>query len=115
MSEPHNIAELYELLNQHQQDLADHKQQVEERLNRGEAQFATIIQSLAANTSAIETLTANTRGVVQAYADVQAAARVGTALQSFVIWCAKWGGAIALLGYAVHVILEHFKRNPPGN
>ncbi len=83
------------------------------RLDRGEDHFQLVRDCLKANTDAIERLEASTKGVVEAYADVQAAARVGTALQKLVVFLLKFGGSLAAIGWALDRLLHYFKANPP--
>lgn len=97
-----------------QERLEAHMAHCEQRFARGEEQFSRILSCLQENTEAIRSVDENTREVVQAYHDVQAAARVGNAIQKFIVWCMKWGGILAGIGYALNWILEHISKHPPG-
>ncbi len=84
-------------------------QECELRLDRGEEQFGLILLELQHNTAAIKTLTEKTAGVVSAYEDVQAAARIGNSLQKVVVWLIKCGGSLAAIGWAINRLIENFK------
>ncbi len=84
----------------------------EARLDRGEEQFGLILQCLKDSTTAIRRLETSTKDVVNAYSDVQAAARVGMALQKWAIALIKFGGVLAVLGWSLNRLLEYWKHNP---
>lgn len=116
MSEqPKDIAELYELLTMHERRLATHEQNCEIRFGRGEEQFGLILKCINENTAAIKKIDENTAGIVQAYEDVQASARVGNTVMHMIWTLIKAGGTIAAIGYGINAAIEHFKRHPPSN
>ena len=84
-----------------QKEFKDHREQQDER-------FDCMIAAQERNTKAVEALVESTQGVVSLYNDVQGAARVGLALQSFIVWVSKWTllGTVAAAG-AVW-LSEHF-------
>ncbi len=84
----------------------------ENRLDQGEKLHAMVLQCMQENTAAICKLELTTKGVVDAYADIQAAARVGIMLQKFAVWLLKFGGALAFLGWALNRFLEAWKHSP---
>jgi len=112
---PMDIADLYERLTMHEKRLATHEQNCSERFDRGEEQFGQILRCLTENTAAIKEVHQNTAGIVQAYQDVQASARVGNTVLHVVWTMTKTGGLIAALGYGLSALIEHFKRHPPSN
>lgn len=90
-----------------------HVAECEERFGKGEAQFAQLLACIKDTKTSVDNLRKETSDVVQAYADVQAAARVGNSLQKFLIWCAKTGGLVAAFGAAVALALDWIQRHYP--
>jgi hypothetical protein len=87
---------------------------VDRRLDGGEAQFAQILLELQQTRQAVQDLNTSTAGVTKAFTDVQGAARVGSAVWAFVLWCGKVGGVLVFVGYAISWVIEQFKHAPPG-
>lgn len=110
-----NLADLRREMQDQRRELHEHIEHCEARLQRGDEQFGQILQCLTDNTAAIQSLDRNTRGVVQAYQDVQATARVGNTVLRVAVWCIKAGGVLAVIGYGIHAAIEHFGNNAPGN
>lgn len=60
------------------------------------------------NVKAIANLTDNTQEVVAVYNDLKSTARVGAAIQKFLIWLAKWGAIGAAIASMVSFAVDHF-------
>lgn len=97
-----------------EQQLVNHISQCEAKFERGERQFQQILNALSRNTEAVQSLDASTKDVRKAYNDVQAAARVGLAIQRFTVAVAKWGVAGTVLATGLMWVVERFLP-PPGH
>lgn len=76
-------------------------------------QADALSEALREQAAAIADLAQSTAGVVQLYSDMQAATRLGSGVQAFLLWCVKWGVITSGLAYGVRWLLEHF--TPPGH
>lgn len=63
-------------------------------------------------TAAVQSLTTQTSGVVDAYNNMRGAVKVGVALQDFVVWLGKWGFFGAAMAALIKYVLDHV---PPAN
>ena len=97
-----------------------HVERFDEHEAHEEAKFLRLIEAQQNNTQAISELTTqvsalvtDTRDIVQLHKDLQGAARVGSGIQRFILWCMKWGGIIGGLGAALHYLVEQFSKHPP--
>jgi hypothetical protein len=102
------MIELKEKLNQHVEAFETFK--IEES-----AKFDRLLSTQQKNTDAIYELTTSvsrlvddTSAVVQLHKDLTGAARVGKGVQSFMVWCLKWGAIGAAVVSATHYIVNHF-------
>lgn len=69
----------------------------------------TLVKAIETNTKSISTLSDETRSIVKIHNDIQATARVGKTLQSFLLWLTKWGVIGAALATAIRWLLELVK------
>lgn len=86
-------------MEEHCQKLDDHIKFSKNQFDVGADQFEEIRDCMKKNTEALEQLAINSRGVIQLYDDISAAARVGVKVQKIGIWIAKWplvGGALVV-------------------
>lgn len=88
-------------LQQLKTELKQHRQDQDERWEK-------MLAAQEENAAAISSLLESTQGVVQLYNDLSSAVRLGTALQKFTIWLAKFGIVGAAIGGAITWTLEHF-------
>lgn len=75
-----------------------------EQSNTATRELAESVRSIADSTS----------GIVRVYEDVQGAARVGRAVQAFLLWLAKWGTIGVALAAGVRWALGSYLSGPPG-
>ena len=69
-------------------------------------QLERVITVSENNTQAIAGVIEETRGLVQLQKDFQGAARIGSNLQQFLLWVAKWGVIGAGLAALAHTVLD---------
>ena len=81
----------------------------EEHRKENQQAMRDLIAATQANTEAVQKIAESTAGVVQLYADIQGAARVGIALQNFTIWLAKWGVVGASAATVLNYGYDFFK------
>lgn len=94
-------------------DFEQHKVMQDARWDKALAFIEDNNRTTEALVRAVEQLDASTRGIVQLYADVKGAARVGQAIQSMLFWVAKWGTLGGVVYAAAHSLIEHFARGGP--
>lgn len=99
------ITELYQRLDDHAQRFAEYDKSFSLILKAQEVNTAAITRL----TSSVSTLVEDTRAVVQLSKDLQGAARVGTGLQRFMLWCMKWGMIGIGVVSGITWLLERFK------
>lgn len=66
-----------------------------------------MIEVMKLNTVAINNLTTETKSVVNLQRDLQATARVGKAIQGFLIWTLKWGAIGSSVVYGFNWLLHY--------
>lgn len=89
-------------------DLAQLQKEFEDHRKDQNTQMQCLMDLTEENTRAVKELTESTQGVVTLYNDLQGAARVGIALQHFVVYLGKLGVFGALLGGMVLALINHF-------
>lgn len=92
-------------------EFSEHRVQESDRWDRMLSiteENATAINLVAVS---LKELTADTKEIVQLHKDIQGAARIGSGLQRFILWCLKWGGIIGTLGAAIHYITEYLSKH----
>lgn len=101
-------------------ELVELRREFEEHRELQEQRWEQVAMMVEQNTQttrelaeAVKSVADSTAGVVKLYDDVGAAARVGAAVQRFVVWLAKWGTLGAGMAYGVSWIVRHFMP-PPG-
>lgn len=97
--EDEDLSTLHKYVVEHIQECNDDKR----ALNM---QFERLVMAQEENTRSVRELTDETRGVVQLHRDIQGAARIGTTLQNFAIWLAKWGAVGAAAAAAVTIFTD---------
>lgn len=80
-----------ERLAEFQEEFRQHVAQCNERFKEGEKQFNQLLNAQQKNSQLINTLMEETHGIVKLHRDWQGAARVGSSVQKFGVWLAKWG------------------------
>lgn len=103
-----------EELAEFRKEMRRYMSRTDKQMKRGEDQFVAIMSQIARTSQSIQTLDENTKDMIKTYRDYQAAARVGTALQKFVVACVKWGGIMGAIGYGVNWLIVHFTDNGLG-
>lgn len=109
-----------EQLIQLRNEFEEHKEEQERCWERQEERWEQLAVMVEQNTQTTRELAESvckiadsTAGVVRVYDDVQSAARVGGALQRFLVWLGKWGAIGTGAVVAVRWILHNFP--PPGS
>lgn len=94
-------------------EMHDELKDLSERFDRHEAEetkkFDAMIDAVNSNTKSIDKLTDETRAIVDLHRDLQGTARVGKSLQSFLLWCTKWGAIGVAFAAIGKWLIEHFK------
>lgn len=100
--------------NDHMEKFDEHVQRFEDHETREEEKFIRLVEAQQKNTDAISELTGqvsslvtDTKDIIQIHRDFQGAARIGTNLQSFLLWLAKWGVIGGALAAAGNWMIEH--------
>ena len=88
-------------LKQLKSDFKQHRTESDER-------WECVLAAQEENTKAVQELTESTQGIVQLYNDLQGAVRLGTGLQKFAIWLAKFGVVGGALAGLITWFFEHF-------
>jgi len=97
-----------------QQKVVSHIHDTEIKFDRGENQFQEILAQLKTLSIAINTIEVSTKGIIQLHKDVEGAVRLGKGLQSFFLWCLKWGVIGTAAAFIINWLVDH-PPNPPGN
>jgi hypothetical protein len=95
------------------QEFEEHKEEQERCWERQEERWEQLAVMVEQNTQTTRELAESvckiadsTAGVVRVYDDVQSAARIGGALQRFLLWLGKWGaigtGAVVVVRWVLH-------------
>ena len=71
--------------------------------------FDAMIEAVNSNTKSIDKLADETRDIINLHRDLQGTARVGKSIQTFLLWCTKWGAIGGAFYYTGSWIVEHFK------
>ena len=110
-----------EQLIQLREEFEQHKEEQNECWERQERRWEQLAIMVEENTQTTRELAESvckiadsTAGVVRIYDDVQGAARVGAALQRFIVWVAKWGTIGAGLAVGMSWVVRHFMPPPGG-
>jgi len=97
-----------EELHKFREEFKQHMRVYQERITADDERHKLLLESQSKNAAQLENLIANTKEIVEVYADIRGAARIGMAAQRFGIWLAKWGiiGTMftAIYGY----VMKHF-------
>lgn len=108
-----------EQLIQLREEFEQHKEEQErcwEQQERRWEQLAVMVEQNTQTTrelaESVQAVAQSTAGVVKVYDDLNAAARVGGAVQRFIVWVAKWGTIGTGLAFGLQWIIRHFM--PPG-
>ena len=107
------LFQLCEKFDRHVERFDEHESREEEKFNRLIEAQQNNTQAISELTGQVSALVTDTRDIVQLHKDFRGAARVGSGIQGFVLWCMKWGGIIGGLGAALHYLVEHFSKHPP--
>lgn len=102
-----------EQLTRLREDFNAHKEEQDARWGQALQLIEANNQTTAELAKTVQSLAESTQGIVQLYADVKGAARVGTAVQGFLFWVAKWGTLGGLLYAAADSLIDHFTRGGP--
>lgn len=93
-------------------EMHDDVRELKERFDRHEQEetkkFDAMIDAVNHNTKSIESLTEETRAIVDLHRDLQGTARVGKSIQSFLLWCTKWGAIGVAFAAVGKWIIEYF-------
>lgn len=103
-------AELIEL----RREFEEHREEQEEKWEQMALMVEANTQTTREIAESVKTVAESTAGVVKLYEDVHAAARVGAAVQRFIVWVAKWGTLGAGMAYGLSWVVRHFMP-PPGS
>lgn len=106
------LVQLREEFEQHKEEQAQCWEQQEQRWEQLAIMVEQNTQTTRELAESVRVVAESTAGIVRIYEDVNAAARVGGALQRFILWIAKWGTIGTGLALGLQWIVRHFM--PPG-
>lgn len=72
--------------------------------------YADLLKAQERNTESIQALVEETRGIVELHRDLQGAARVGSAIQSFGSWLLKWGSVGVVFYAGLKWVVDHWDK-----
>lgn len=101
-------------LRQLRREFEEHRELQDERWEQLALMVEANTQTTREIAESVRSVAESTAGVVKLYEDVGAAARVGAALQRFILWIAKWGTLGAGAAYGMSWVVRHFMP-PPGS
>lgn len=101
-------------LRQLRREFEEHRELQDERWEQLALMVEANTQTTREIAESVRSVAESTAGVVKLYEDVGAAARVGAAVQRFVLWVAKWGTLGAGTAYGLSWVVRHFMP-PPGS
>lgn len=96
------------------EEFEEHRELQEERWEQLAMMVEQNTQTTRELAESVRTVAESTAGVVRLYEDVHAAARVGSGLQRFILWVAKWGTIGAGVAVGLSWVVRHFTP-PPGS
>lgn len=95
-------------------EFEEHRELQEEKWEQLAIMVEQNIQTTREMAESVKAIADSTAGVVRLYEDVHAAARVGSALQRFIVWVAKWGTLGTGLAFGLQWVVRHFMPPPGG-
>lgn len=101
-------------LRQLRREFEEHRELQDERWEQLALMVEANTQTTREIAESVKSVADSTAGVVKLYEDVGAAARVGAAVQRFVLWVAKWGTIGAGVAVGLSWLVRHFTP-PPGS
>lgn len=101
-------------LRQLRREFEEHRELQDERWEQLALMVEANTQTTREIAESVRSVAESTAGVVKLYEDVGAAARVGAAVQRFVLWVAKWGTLGAGVAVGMSWVVRHFMP-PPGS
>lgn len=100
-----------EELHRFRDEFRQHMLSYQERVRIDDERHRLLLELQGKNTAQLESLISNTKEIVEVYADIKGAARIGMAAQKFGLWLAKWGIIGTMFAAIYGYIIKHF---PPG-
>lgn len=98
--------DLFQSHTQLSEDFYSHRTEAEGRWGREDKRYEQLMESIERNTESVGKLVEETRAVVQLHRDVEGVKRVGTQIQKFALWVAKW----PVIGAGLYAIYEWGKK-----
>ena len=87
-------------------ELQDLRVQFDAHVTSEAKKFDAMIEAVHLNTKAIDSLTHETKAIVNLHQDLQATARIGKTVQSGVLWLFKWSAIIGGILGAISIAIE---------
>lgn len=103
------IIELCEKFEEHVERFEQHELREDEKFDKLIDAQSTNTDAISKLTDSVSSLVDDTGAIIKLHKDFQGAARIGTGVQSFMLWLLKWGaigtGTVTALTY----VINHFK------
>lgn len=106
------LVRLREEFELHQERFEQHQEVQEARWEQLAIMVEQNTQTTRDIAESVKSVADSTAGVVKIYEDMQGAARVGGAVQKFILWLAKWGTIGGGMAVGISWLIRHF--TPPG-